>query len=217
MILTSGAASVSLAAAAWRRGRDARARLSVDGARFSGRLAAAPTASGTWLLELATADGTPLEGDVPELRLRVVPDSATVVSVPVPGRDTTLPLTLRQPLVIDARDDHGLTRLEVVSWRVSRTGKVGAVVRESLAVADAGSRTATLSRRGGDAPRRGRAGRTSSFPGDGARAGRGAGAGGAAAAHTGAIARRGGDHARGSGRRDGRHGVSGTAARSSGD
>src|SRR3989449_9363467 len=57
MILTSGAASVSLAAAPWRRGRDARARLAVDGARFSGRLAAAPSASGTWRLELATAGG----------------------------------------------------------------------------------------------------------------------------------------------------------------
>jgi hypothetical protein len=141
VILTSGAASVPLAAATWRRnGGPAGARLSVDGLRFSGRLAALPAASGTWLLELATADGTPLEGGVPELRLQVVPDSAPVVTVPVPGRDTTLPLTLRQPLVIDARDDHGLTRLEVVSWRVSQTGKVGATVRESLDVSGAGDR-----------------------------------------------------------------------------
>ncbi len=142
VILTSGAASVSLAAAAWRRetGPGGRARLAVDGARFSGRLAAPPSASGTWLLELAAADGTPLEGDVPQLRLRVVPDSAPVVTVPVPGRDTTLPLSLKQPLVIDARDDHGLTRLEVVSWRVSQTGKQGAAVRESLDVSGAGER-----------------------------------------------------------------------------
>src|SRR2546426_868170 len=104
-------------------------------------------------LELATADGTPLEGDVLELRLRVVPDSAPVVTVPVPGRDTTLPLSLRQPLVIDARDDHGLTRLEVVSWRVSRTGKVGAAVRESLDVAGAGERA--IVQGGLDAGRRG--------------------------------------------------------------
>src|SRR5439155_344048 len=139
VILTSGAASVPLAAAAWRRG-DGRARLAVKGTRFSGRLAALASASGTWQLELATADGAPLEGDVAELRLRVVPDSAPVVTVPVPGRDTTLPLSLRQPLVIDARDDHGLTRLEVVSWRVSQTGKVGAAVRESLDVSGAGER-----------------------------------------------------------------------------
>src|SRR5438046_8367677 len=117
VILTSGTASVALAAAAWRRetGPAGRARLAVEGARFSGRLAAPPSASGTWLLDLAAADGTPLEGDVPQLRLRVVTDSAPVVNVPVPGRDTTLPLTLRQPLVIDARADHGLSRLEVGS------------------------------------------------------------------------------------------------------
>src|SRR5437763_810991 len=139
VILTSGAASVPLAAAAWRRG-DGRARLAVKGTRFSGRLAAPASASGTWLLDLAAADGTPLEGDVPQLRLRVVPDSAPVVTVPIPGRDTTLPLSLKQPLVIDARDDHGLTRLEVVSWRVSQTGKQGAAVRESLDVSGAGER-----------------------------------------------------------------------------
>lgn len=138
VVLTSGATSVPLARAAWRRG-DVRVPLAVAGSAFSGRLA--PRGSGTWLLELATADGVPLEGDAPELRLTVVRDSAPVVAVPVPGRDTTLPLTLRQPLVIDARDDHGLTRLEVVSWRVSQTGKVGEAVRESLDVSGAGERT----------------------------------------------------------------------------
>jgi hypothetical protein len=142
VILTNGSASVRLARAAWRRG-DVRIPLSVGGegggTAFSGRLA--PPGSGAWLLELATADGAPLEGDAPELRLTVVRDSAPVVAVPVPGRDTTLPLTLRQPLVIDARDDHGLTRLEVVSWRVSQTGKVGEAVRQSLDVSGAGERT----------------------------------------------------------------------------
>ena len=138
VILTSGAASVPLARAAWRRG-DVRVPLAVARTAFSGRFT--PRASGAWLLDLATADGAPLEGDAPELRLMLVRDSAPVVAVPVPGRDTTLPLSLRQPLVIDARDDHGLTRLEVVSWRVSQTGKVGEAVRESLDVSGAGERT----------------------------------------------------------------------------
>ncbi len=131
-ILTSGTASVPLKSAAWRHGAR-RAPLAVAGSGFSGRLAPL-VGAGIWVLDLATADGSLLEGDVPELRLRVVPDSAPVVAVPIPGRDTTLPLSLRQPLVVDARDDHGLTRLEVVSWRVSRTGKVGQAVRESLDV-----------------------------------------------------------------------------------
>ena len=137
VILTSGAATVPLARAAWRRG-DARVPLAVARTAFSGRLA--PRGSGAWVLDLATADGAPLSGDAPELRLTLIPDSAPVVAVPVPGRDTTLPLSLRQPLVIDARDDHGLTRLEVVSWRVSQTGKVGEAVRESLDMSGAGER-----------------------------------------------------------------------------
>src|SRR5438034_403011 len=137
VILTSGAASVPLATVAWRWGGVA-SRLAVTGQRFSGRLPG--TASGTWRLDVATADGSPLEGEAPQLALRVVPDSAPVVAVPVPGRDTTLPLSLRQPLVIDVRDDHGLSRLQVTSWRVSRTGKVGEAVRESLDVTGLGDR-----------------------------------------------------------------------------
>jgi len=139
VVLTHGAASVPLAAAAWRSTRgEARSRLGVDGPRFSGRLA--PAASGTWRLEVATADGGALEGETAELHVRVVPDSAPVVTVPVPAGDTTLPLSLRQPLVIDVRDDHGLARLQIVSWRVSRTGKLGQEKREPLDVSGVGDR-----------------------------------------------------------------------------
>jgi len=143
-LVTTGAASVALAAAVWERpaGTAAPARLAVSGTRFRGRFA--PTASGTWRLDVSTADGSPVEGEPPELHLRVVPDSAPLVAVPVPGRDTTLPLSLRQPLVIDVRDDHGVTRVEVVSWRVSQTGRVAPAVRQALDVrkggGDAGDR-----------------------------------------------------------------------------
>ncbi|HVH10580.1 MAG TPA: hypothetical protein VM736_12360 [Gemmatimonadales bacterium] len=138
VIRTAGTASVPLAGAAWQRG-ETRSALRVAGPAFTGELA--PQTSGAWRLALAPADGAPIEGDVPELRLAVVPDSAPVVIIAVPARDTTLPLTLHQPLVIDARDDHGLTRLEVVSWRVSRTGKVGEPVRDALDVSGAGTQT----------------------------------------------------------------------------
>ena len=149
-ILTSGAASVPLTTAAWRHGGRSTG-LEVNGVKFAGRLE--PTGSGVWALELGTADGTPVEGEAPELRLRVIPDSAPVVTLPVPGRDTMLPLSLKQPLVVDARDDHGLSRLEVVSWRVSQTGKVGQAVRDSLDVSGAGERAIVQSEI--DAERRG--------------------------------------------------------------
>ncbi|MGE5758797.1 MAG: hypothetical protein ACM37V_00400 [Gemmatimonadota bacterium] len=135
----SGTASVPLSAAAWRPVTGgAGTALSVAGSRFSGRFA--PTHSGVWRIVIGTVDGQPLEGEPPVLALRLVADSAPVVTVPVPGGDTTLPFSLVQPLVIDVRDDHRVARLALESWRVSQTGKVGAVVRESLDVRDAGDR-----------------------------------------------------------------------------
>src|SRR5256885_17204341 len=67
VIVTNGAASVPLATAAWRRG-SALSPLAVTGTRFSGRFAT--VASGTWRLDVATADGGPLEGEAPQLALR---------------------------------------------------------------------------------------------------------------------------------------------------
>ena len=138
-IVTSGAASVPLADASWAAG-DHVERLRVDGTRLDGRFT--PRVSGTWRFAAQTRDGASFDWGTgpPELHLVVVPDSAPVVSLPVPGRDTTLPLSLRQPIVVDVRDDHGISRLAVVSWRVSRTGRVGEAVRESLDVSGAGDR-----------------------------------------------------------------------------
>jgi len=136
-VLTNGSASVQLASAAWTIASRFEP-LRVVGSRIDGRFT--PTVSGTWLLHALSADGSPLEGNAPELRLVIVPDSAPVVALPVPGRDTTLPISLRQQLVADVRDDHGIGRLAVVSWRVSRTGRIDPAVRESLDVTGVGDR-----------------------------------------------------------------------------
>ncbi|PYO89398.1 MAG: hypothetical protein DMD58_09565 [Gemmatimonadetes bacterium] len=137
IVLTSGSASVPLASAAWTL--ESRVEpLHIAGTRIDGRFT--PPASGTWRLRALSADGSALEGVAPELHLLIVPDSAPIVMLPVPGRDTTLPISLHQQLVADIRDDHGITRAYVVSWRVSRTGRVGEAVRESLDVSGVGDR-----------------------------------------------------------------------------
>ena len=138
-ILAHGTASVPLAAAAWQLvGGAARASLGASGTHFDGVFT--PARSGLWVLSVATADGAPLEDQPPRLALRLVPDSAPVVLVPVPGRDTTLPFSLIQPLVIDVHDDHGIARLSLVSWRISQTGKVAEPERQALDVSGAGDR-----------------------------------------------------------------------------
>ena len=136
-VLTNGTASVPLASAAWTLESRVE-QLRVAGTRIDGRFS--PSASGTWRLRALSADGSALEGVAPELHLLLVADSAPVVTLPVPARDTTLPISLHQQLVADVRDDHGITRLSVVSWRVSRTGRVGEAVRESLDVSGVGDR-----------------------------------------------------------------------------
>src|SRR5258705_429162 len=136
-VLTSGTASVPLSRAAWTLESRVE-QLHVAGTRIDGRFV--PTASGTWRLQALAGDGSALEGAAPELRLLIVPDSAPLVTLPVPARDTTLPISLHQQLVADVRDDHGISRLSVVSWRVSRTGRVGEAVRESLDITGVGDR-----------------------------------------------------------------------------
>jgi hypothetical protein len=114
-----GAASSRIAAAALTAGAD-RVPLAAAGPAFHGELVV--RGSARWRLALIDGAGEPFPEPLPVLDVRAVPDSTPVVSVPVPGADTSAPLDLHLPLVVDARDDHALGRVEVVSWRVSRLG-----------------------------------------------------------------------------------------------
>lgn len=111
-LVTEGEASLPLDDAAWMLGAR-RHVLAPAGRVFRGGFV--PMTSGEYTLTLRSADGAQLAGEPVRLPLLVVPDSAPVVDVPVPGVDTLAPADLRIPLVIDARDDHGLARVEIVS------------------------------------------------------------------------------------------------------
>jgi hypothetical protein len=54
------------------------------------------------------SNGAALEGPPVGFAVRILPDSAPTVEVPVPGRDTVASQALRVPLVVALRDDHGL-------------------------------------------------------------------------------------------------------------
>ncbi len=128
---TRGEATAPLSSAAWETGTRSES-LAVSGGAFSGVFV--PRASGEYHLALAGAGGAPLAGDTVRLRVRVVADSAPAVEIPVPGADTMAPLSLKVPLVVDARDDYGITSVAVVSRRISRLGTVDSAVRDTLAV-----------------------------------------------------------------------------------
>ncbi len=134
---TTGEATADLARARWQAG-SAEAPLTVEGRGFRGLFA--PAGTRTWELALQTASGTPLAGDTVRLPIVTVPDSAPRVEVPVPGADTLVPVSLRVQLVIDAQDDHGLTRVQVESRRISRLGFADPVRSETIPLSGASDR-----------------------------------------------------------------------------
>lgn len=125
-LLTRGEATAELRSAAWAREATVES-LTVARKEFEGSFA--PSGAGTYVLRLVTAGGGALGGDPVLLPIRVIADSVPVVDLPVPGRDTIAPPTLRLGLVVDARDDHGLTRL-LVEARV--TGRADVVLPLAL-------------------------------------------------------------------------------------
>jgi hypothetical protein len=93
----------------------------VDAAAFAG--AWAPTVSGLYAWDFLDRDGGAAEIQPEPLALDLVPDLPPVVLIPTPGRDTLMPLNLRQPLTLEAADDYGLGRVELVAYRVSSFGE----------------------------------------------------------------------------------------------
>ena len=106
------------------------AELDVSGRSFSGRFV--PRASGAYRLDLTAADGSPLAGDPIVLPIRILPDRAPAVEIPLPGADTLAPLDLRVPLVVDAQDDYGLANVVIESRRISRLGLTDPVQRQPV-------------------------------------------------------------------------------------
>ncbi|MDQ3138051.1 MAG: hypothetical protein M3Q93_10765, partial [Gemmatimonadota bacterium] len=126
---TRGEATAPLASAAWSAG-ERRTALAVSGGRFTGSFV--PAGSGQYRLALTTAGGAPLTSDTVRLPIQLVADSAPRVDVPVPGADTIAPLSMQLPLVVDVRDDHGISGVVVESRRISRLGLVDSMRREPV-------------------------------------------------------------------------------------
>ena len=94
--------------------------ISVNGRGFKGRWT--PRVSGIYEWRFTGVDGEPAEILPPPLGLTMVPDSAPAISILLPGRDTLLPASLRQPLVLEAADDYGLDHLDLIVYRVTAFG-----------------------------------------------------------------------------------------------
>lgn len=114
------------------------AALQIDGPRFHG--AWTPRSSGVYHWNLIDSRGGSPEIPPVPLDLTLVRDSVPTVAIVFPGRDTVLPLSMEQPLVVQARDDYGLTSVELVAYRVRSLGEPGDPVVRRMGMA--GTRSA---------------------------------------------------------------------------
>jgi hypothetical protein len=126
---TRGEVTAPLARAEWAHGAGSET-LDVVGNRFTGSFT--PARSGEYRLGLVTRSGAPVAGDSVRLPIRLMIDSAPAVAIPIPGADTLAPLSLKLPLVIDVRDDHRVSAVNLESRRISRFGVVDSTRRESV-------------------------------------------------------------------------------------
>lgn len=117
------------------------ADLAVSEGSFSGTWS--PLRGGRYVWRFLDEEGAPAAMEPEPLDITLLPDSAPAVAIPIPGRDTILPLTLRQPLILEARDDYGLRRLELVAYRVTLLGESQPPVTQGL---DLGGTRAALAR-----------------------------------------------------------------------
>lgn len=113
-IEVAGETTADLKTAAWSLG-STRLPMTVSGRTFRGPLS--PRATGVLALELETADGAPIGGDPIRLPVIVVRDLPPAIEVPVPGQDTMAVLGSDLAMVIDVRDDHGITAVQVAAFR----------------------------------------------------------------------------------------------------
>ena len=132
-LVAEGQVTVPVGSATWMVDGRHVAELTVDESRFRGTTPV--TRSGLWQLQVVPAD-RPLDDRAPSLHLTVVPDSAPVVAVPVPGADTVASANLLQSLVVDVRDDYAIMRVELESWRVGQAGVPSDTMVETLFVPD---------------------------------------------------------------------------------
>jgi len=136
-----GTASRTLASAGLVRDSTRSVGFDVAGNGFHGTWV--PRTDGLFEWFFLDDDGNPAEIQPEPLLIALVPDSAPGVSIPLPGTDTLLPLSLRQPLILEARDDYGLSRLELVAYRVTAFGERHEPVVQGL---DLGGTRAALAR-----------------------------------------------------------------------
>lgn len=116
----AGRATAGLVRAEW-RSRQARATATVQGNGFTA--AVEPHGTDVWTLHVESQGGDTVSGSIPATPVRVVPDSAPRVDIPIPGIDTVATTAMSLPLVVSIRDDHGIAHAALAYRRNGTPGE----------------------------------------------------------------------------------------------
>ncbi|MEJ2334698.1 MAG: hypothetical protein P8Y26_03585 [Gemmatimonadales bacterium] len=119
------------------RAGDSAVSFAVDGEDFDGSFR--PWLSGEWRWGIIAAGRTTGLVLPPALEIRVLRDGPADVRILDPEGDRALGSKLRLPVVVDVRDDIGISDVELVSWKVSAVG-AGLPVARSIAPPEPASR-----------------------------------------------------------------------------
>ncbi len=114
---------------------------SVEGNEFEARWSPSVSGSFEWMFRDQMGGAAEIQPEA--LEVLVVPDAEPTIEIPIPGRDTVMPLNLRQPLLLEGGDDYGLRRIELVAYRVTSFGERMEPVSQGF---DVGGQRAILAR-----------------------------------------------------------------------
>lgn len=102
----------------------------VDGFGFTGSWVPRSDASLAW--DIRDEEGREPEEPPPGLSVELLDDRLPTLRFVLPASDTILPVSRRQPLLLEALDDYGIDGLEMEAWRVGSLGRVGDPVRQAI-------------------------------------------------------------------------------------
>lgn len=106
--------------------------MTVNGNTFQGNFH--PQRNGAYSWKFYGENGDPAVLFPEPLKITILPDLSPDVEVLLPGKDTILPVSRLQPLVVQSNDDYGIDRLELLVYKASAFGDSSTFVRQPIPI-----------------------------------------------------------------------------------
>ena len=106
--------------------------MKINGNAFEGKFY--PKQSGVYSWKFVGENGDPAVLFPEPVRITILPDGLPDVEILLPGKDTLLPVSRLQPLMVQSSDDYGIDRLELMVYKANAFGDASNVVVQSIPI-----------------------------------------------------------------------------------